>query len=105
MKRSLAAFALLAGVACAQDRAPLIERINAYRSAPQQCQGRHSAAVGPLAPAGSLDRVEIGSPQEPLQDALRRAGYTASRAQVIVLSGPPAPAPRWACSGSATARR
>jgi hypothetical protein len=89
MKRSLAAFALLAGVACAQDRAPLIEQINAYRSAPQQCQGRQSAAAGPLAPAASLDRVEIGSSQEPLQDALRRAGYAASRAQVIVLSGPP----------------
>jgi uncharacterized protein YkwD len=88
VKRIVVALVFFGGTACAQDNEPLIERINAYRSSPQKCQGKQTGAAGPLAPASSLDRVEIGSQREPLQDALKRAGYTASRAQAIVLSGP-----------------
>ena len=85
----VAAAVILAG--CVSDNEPLIERINAYRTAPQTCAGKPTAALGPLAPAQALARVEIGSSEDSLNEALRRAGYTASRAQAIVISGPGSP--------------
>lgn len=78
----------LLSVSCAPDNVPLIERINAYRTAPQTCGGKATAALGPLAPASTLASVDVGSPQQSLDDGLKRAGYAAARAQAIVISGP-----------------
>jgi uncharacterized protein YkwD len=82
----IAAVVFTAG--CTRDTVPLIERINAYRTSPQTCEGKPTAALGPLAPAPVLAQVEIRSSQESLNEALRRAGYSASRAQAVVISGP-----------------
>ena len=79
---------VLLSFSCAQDNVPLIERINAYRTAAQTCAGRPTAALGPLAPAPALAAVDISSPQQSLEDGLKRAGYAAGRAQAIVISGP-----------------
>ncbi|HEY0336426.1 MAG TPA: CAP domain-containing protein [Burkholderiales bacterium] len=84
----MVAATVILSFSCAQDNVPLIERINAYRTAPQTCAGKPSAALGPLAPASMLATVDISSPQQSLDDALRRAGYSAARAQAIVISGP-----------------
>lgn len=84
----LAAITLLAIGGCTQDTVPLIERVNAYRTAPQTCGGKATPALGPLAPAPALATVEIRSSQQSLNDALKRAGYSARRAQAIVISGP-----------------
>lgn len=73
---------------CTADKAPLIERINAYRSAPQTCAGRKSDLIGPLAPAAALARIERTDAEQSLQTALQRAGYPAAQAQAIVLIGP-----------------
>jgi uncharacterized protein YkwD len=81
-----AALVLTAG--CMRDDVPLIERINAYRTSPQTCHGKATAPLGPLAPAPALSQVEINSSQESLNAALKRAGYSAARAQAIVIAGP-----------------
>ena len=73
---------------CTQDNVPLIERINAYRTVAHTCAGKPTAALGPLAPAAALAAVDISSPQQSLNDALKRAGYAAARAQAIVIAGP-----------------
>lgn len=89
LKRAVAvATTVILSFSCAQDSVPLIERINAYRTAAQTCAGRPTAALGPLAPAPVLAAVDISSPQQSLEDALKRAGYAAARAQAIVISGP-----------------
>lgn len=81
------ALLMLAG-GCAGDSDTLIERINAYRTAPQLCAGKSTRAIGPLAPAQTLARVQIASAQQSLQDALKQVGYAAAEAQAIVVSGP-----------------
>jgi len=96
-KPALARSMLLAGtvaisVSCSQDNVPLIERINTWRAGSQTCNGQTTTALGPLAPSSALAAVDIGSPQQQLDEALRHAGYAASRAQAIVLSGPANPA-------------
>ena len=90
----LAIIVLTLTAGCASDNVPLIERINAYRTAPQTCAGKATSALGPLAPVAALDQVDIRSPQQSLTDELKRTGYSAARAQAIVISGP-------ATSGSA----
>ena len=86
--------ALIFTAGCAPDTVPLIERINAYRTAPQTCAGKATSALGPLAPVPALDQVDIRSSQQSLTEELKRTGYSAARAQAIVISGP-------ATSGSA----
>ncbi len=76
---------------CAQDNQPLIERINAYRTAPQTCAGKATAALSPFAPHSALALVDIKSAQQSLSEALKRTGYAAARAQAIVISGPSSP--------------
>ena len=76
--------------ACAEDKVPLIERINAYRTAAQTCGGRPTVPLGPLAPSAALATVDISSPQQSLSEALKRAGYGAAHAQAVVISGPAA---------------
>ena len=87
-RRFLSITALTLTEGCISDTVPLIERINAYRTAPQTCAGKTTSALGPLAPVPALDQVDIRSPQQSLTDELKRTGYSAARAQAIVISGP-----------------
>ena len=88
----LAAFAgLTAGMASAQEESELATLINAYRDSSQTCEGRQTAASGPLAPDHVLARVQITAGGQ-LDDALKGAGYQAARAQAITLAGPTNPA-------------
>jgi uncharacterized protein YkwD len=81
------AAALCTGPAAAQGANPLIGLINAYRNAPQDCEGRRSAAAGPLAPDRRLDGVKAGSGAQ-LPNALKARGYPAAKAYAMTLSGP-----------------
>jgi uncharacterized protein YkwD len=83
------ALASLTAGAAETDR--LIELINEYRSSPQMCEGRQTDAVGALAGQTALARPELPSKADALQNALKRAGYNASRFQLIVVSGPDNP--------------
>lgn len=86
-RRALLAAALIAGTASAQETGELIGFINAYRSAPQACEGNRTAAAGPLAPDPALAGVRIASGGQ-LQDALKERGYQAAQVQAITVSGP-----------------
>jgi hypothetical protein len=79
--------ALGPAIASAQDAAELVALINTYRSAPQDCAGKRTVAVNPLAPDAHLDNVPTQSGR-PLQDALKARGYPAARAFSITVSGP-----------------
>lgn len=83
----LLAAALSAGTSAAEGADQLVGLINAYRSAPQDCEGRRSAPAGPLAPDAQLKDVKTG-PGRSLQDALKARGYPAARAYSLTLSGP-----------------
>jgi uncharacterized protein YkwD len=65
----------------------LVALINAYRSGSQSCAGRTFEPVGPLAPDAALASLPL-APGADLQTLLKRAGYSAERAQAIALSGP-----------------
>jgi uncharacterized protein YkwD len=65
----------------------LLELINAYRADPPACDGVASEALPPLARDPALAGLEVGAGRQ-LQEALRRAGYQAADAQVLMLSGP-----------------
>jgi len=97
--RAAAPLAILAGIAgCVALSVPLPARadsgdalvrlVNAYRSAPQVCQGRQMAPAAPLARHPALARVRL-EPGTFLQHALQKAGYATDHAQVIEVSGPP----------------
>lgn len=83
----LCAAALIAATASAQDARELVGLINAYRSAPQECEGKRSAAAGPLAPDAHLEGVKAESGSR-LQDSLKARGYPAAHAFAMTLSGP-----------------
>lgn len=72
--------------AAAQERAPLFELVNAYRAAPQGCDGRQARPLAPLAPQRALSSVQVG-PGIFLDQALERAGYPVARAEAIYISG------------------
>ena len=80
--------ALLAFGGCSDNKTPLIERINAYRSAPDKCKGQLARAVGPLAHSPVLARIELPTSSGSLMEILKRVDYSAAGAQVVVLSGP-----------------
>lgn len=94
--RNAAAFAvwgcaiLAAPFASASDNNRLVELINAYRQAPQQCDGKQLQPVQPLAPDPMLARVKVEQGKQ-LQHTLKEAGYQAARAQAIAVSGPTTP--------------
>lgn len=69
----------------------LVSRINDYRNAPQDCEGRRLAPSGPLTPTRALSNLRI-SPGMPLHEALKENGYQAKRVQVISVSGTSNPA-------------
>jgi uncharacterized protein YkwD len=84
--RSAAIFSLTLSSASAEDD-ELVTLINAYRSKPQTCEGKKFSAAGTLAPDAALARV---NPKrgEPLEEALRGAGYHAAHVQTITVTGP-----------------
>src|SRR5687767_9183472 len=84
----LIAGALMSANAAGAETDKLVELINEYRSSPQVCEGRQTPAVGPLSPQPRLVHPDIASKWDSLQDAVKRAGYTAARVQAIVVSGP-----------------
>ncbi|WP_151633874.1 CAP domain-containing protein [Noviherbaspirillum aerium] len=71
----------------AADAGRLAELINAYRQAPGRCAGKPRAAAGPLVPDSALERMRLASGSD-LQQAFRQAGYQASLAEAIVVTGP-----------------
>ena len=85
---------LLAGTTIADADTDLIGQINAYRSAPQTCNGKRSTGAASLTanPALAAVRIAAGDTQSAaggkLQDALRERGYAAAQVQVITVSGP-----------------
>ena len=89
---SLPRLALLAcvlswtGAAHAQDRIHLVAAINAWRAAPDACQGRQPPPAPALRPQAALARVRIGPGSIP-ESALEQVGYYANRAEVIHVGG------------------
>jgi uncharacterized protein YkwD len=81
------AAALLSLIGAAHADSALIAAINEFRAQPQSCEGSKAEPVGPLVPNAALSRVQF-SASDPLQDALKRAGYHAARAQAVVVTGP-----------------
>lgn len=68
----------------------LLELINAYRADPPPCADSadgSSRPLPPLTPDSALAELEVGDARQ-LQQALRRVGYQAEQAQVLMLSGP-----------------
>lgn len=74
--------------ALAQPDTRLVELINAYRAAPPACEGLSLSPMPPLAPDARLSQLRIDRAGQ-LPQALRAAGYRASRAEAISMSGPP----------------
>jgi uncharacterized protein YkwD len=79
--------ALIGAAAAAQPAGDLVGLINAYRAAPQNCEGKRSAVPGPLAPDPHLAGVKIEAGGR-LQDALKARGYPTAQMQAITLRGP-----------------
>ena len=82
------AASLLAGPAQAQGEDRLANLVNDYRAAPHACEGEQMAVAGSLTPSAALARVQLSAGAD-LQEALRSAGYQASRSRAISISGPP----------------
>jgi hypothetical protein len=78
---------LAAGPACADGEDELVALINARRAEMRDCAGRPRSAASPLAPSAALAQVDARTSSE-LGRALSSAGYLASSAATIVVSGP-----------------
>jgi uncharacterized protein YkwD len=86
--RRLGAGLALAALCAAPARADeLADLINAYRAAPGACNGRPALPVAPLAPEAALAAIRVG-PVTFLESALGEAGFEATRAEAISVSGP-----------------
>jgi uncharacterized protein YkwD len=83
----LAAALALATTARAQGEDDLVELINARRAEPRDCAGKERPAASPLAPSAALAEVDARTSAE-LAKALANAGYLASSAATILVSGP-----------------
>jgi uncharacterized protein YkwD len=70
----------------AEQNADLVNRINEYRNASAECEGRAMPVTGPLAPNPKLANVDLSSSQ--WRTAMHEAGYQASAAQIVQVSGP-----------------
>ena len=75
----------LAAFAAGEDE--LVGLINARRAEPLGCSGQREAPLGPLAPSRLLASVDAASAGNDLGKALEDAGYRASTASTIALSG------------------
>jgi uncharacterized protein YkwD len=84
---TLGAALLLAAAARAEGEDDLVALINARRAEPRDCGGRQRSAASPLAPSAALAQVDARTSAE-LGRALASAGYLASSAATIVVSGP-----------------
>ena len=84
---ALVALALVSSRASAQDTAELINLINAYRAAPQTCEGKRTDPAGMLVPNPILADARIPASGR-LLDVLKARGYQAASAQAIDVSGP-----------------
>lgn len=78
---------LIAGQASADDGTDLLDLINAYRQAPEPCEGKQVLPIGPLAPNARLATAKVSSSAQ-LQSALQQAGYQPAAVQVMSVSGP-----------------
>jgi len=78
---------LAAGPARAEGEDELVALINARRAETRDCAGRPRSAASPLAPSAALAQVDARTSAE-LGRALSSAGYLASSAATIVVSGP-----------------
>ena len=74
-------------IARAEGENTLVALINARRAEPHDCAGRARPPASPLAPSLQLAQVEATTSPE-LRKALSAAGYLASSAATIVVSGP-----------------
>jgi uncharacterized protein YkwD len=79
--------ALNPAIALAQDADELVGLINAYRGAPQECEGKRTVPAPALAPDAQLKNVQAQSGRR-LQDTLKARGYPAARAFSMTVSGP-----------------
>jgi len=73
--------------AAAQDADNLAAMINAYRAAPDTCEGRPARPQAPLTPQPALSAIRIG-PGTIIEAALERAGYPVEQAYALFVSGP-----------------
>jgi uncharacterized protein YkwD len=87
----LASVALLVSIAAppvaASDTDDLVALINAFRAAPQTCDGARTVPAPPLVPNVQLAEVRVDTGTR-LLDALKARGYLASSTQYIHVSGP-----------------
>lgn len=81
------AAAQCSAAAAAHDGRALLGLINDYRASAQRCGGQEVAAAGPLAPDTTLADAPLVAGSA-LHEALRAAGYAASRSAAITLTGP-----------------
>jgi uncharacterized protein YkwD len=77
---------LITRSAAGPDAEELVRLINAYRGAPQTCEGRRSEPLAPLSPQPALFDARVLSAGR-LMEALKAAGHPARHASVIVVSG------------------
>ncbi len=75
-----------AAAAMAAEPERLVDLINAYRAAPQSCEGKRSRDLPALAPQAALGRVRV-APGQFLDQAVERAGYEVANVQAIEVSG------------------
>lgn len=81
------AAALAASVPLQARADALADLVNAYRSAPGQCDGRAVAPAAPLAVEPALAQVRVG-PGTFLESAIEQAGVRVDRAEAISVTGP-----------------
>lgn len=93
MRNTSVALLLLLGASAthAHETDELVALINAYRAAPQTCDGARTTPAPPLVPNAALAGVRV-DPGRRLLDALKARGYPASSTQYITVSGPVAAA-------------
>ncbi|MBL4835428.1 MAG: CAP domain-containing protein [Pseudomonas sp.] len=70
----------------AQQNNELVSLINQYRDSSAKCEGRETVPTGPLAPNEKLSGIDLTAGD--WQDEMRVAGYQASAAKFVQLTGP-----------------
>src|SRR5690606_26650019 len=85
-RRFIGAAVLVVGATHAQSSDELTALVNAYRDAPQLCEGTRMPRAGVLTPSEVLMRVRVPSGTG-LAQGLDDAGYQASTSRLIWISG------------------
>lgn len=104
LPRWLLCAALLCAALPAQARDPLVDLINAYRAAPQVCEGRKLGPVPALATHPALSRLQVPAGTF-LEQALARAGYKVAHAEALFVPSAPDPQAVMAAIGARYCRR